>query len=94
MHPSSDEPRLKDIKAMGYTVRTRKYRYTAWLPFTSKTKIPDWKNMLTEELYAHEIDENENQNLADFHKYIKIKEKLKTLLQRGWRSALPTKLNF
>lgn len=33
INPNSDEPRLKQIKIMGYTLRSNRYRYTAWLPF-------------------------------------------------------------
>lgn len=32
-NPNSDEPRLKDIQVMGYTIRTKQFRYTAWIPF-------------------------------------------------------------
>ncbi|XP_076240049.1 iduronate 2-sulfatase isoform X2 [Calliopsis andreniformis] len=94
MNPNSDEPRLEEIKAMGYTLRTERYRYTAWLAFTPERKEPDWANILAEELYDHEIDKIEYQNLANIQKYIKIKQELKTLLQRGWRNALPENLNF
>lgn len=33
MVPNSDKPRLKDIKIMGYSVRSGQYRYTVWVAF-------------------------------------------------------------
>ncbi|XP_043257543.1 iduronate 2-sulfatase [Colletes gigas] len=94
INPNSDEPRLKQIKAMGYTVRSNRYRYTAWLPFKPETKASDWNNIIAEELYDHENDETETRNLVNLQKYADIKEKLKILLQRGWRNGLPEKFNI
>lgn len=94
MHPNSDEPRFKEIKAMGYTLRTNRYRYTAWLPFSPGTKAPDWDTIIAEELYDHAIDSTENRNLAGFQDYVGIKKEMKALLQRGWRGALPEKIKF
>ncbi|XP_015434051.1 PREDICTED: iduronate 2-sulfatase [Dufourea novaeangliae] len=94
VHPSSDEPRLKNIKAMGYTLRTNRYRYTAWLRFDSRARVPDWNDIIAEELYDHEIDKDENKNLVGFPGYLAQKEELEDLLRRGWRYALPGKMNF
>ncbi|XP_031833047.1 iduronate 2-sulfatase [Nomia melanderi] len=91
MNPNSDEPRLKEIKAMGYTLRTRRYRYTAWLQFNPETKVSNWNDIIAEELYDHKINNAENKNLVDFPRYLKIKTKLKVLLKRGWRYVLPKK---
>lgn len=33
MTPNSDKPKLKDIKIMGYSLRTKQYRYTIWVSF-------------------------------------------------------------
>lgn len=32
-HPNSDKPKLRNIKIMGYTLRTSHYRYTLWVRF-------------------------------------------------------------
>lgn len=32
-HPNSDKPKLKNIKIMGYSLRTNHYRYTLWVRF-------------------------------------------------------------
>lgn len=76
---------------MGYTIRTNKYRYTAWLSFKSETKLPDWNDIIAEELYNHNNDEGENRNIATFQKYVKLKKKLKFLLQHGWKNILSNK---
>lgn len=34
--PDSDQPKLREIKIMGYSIRTRQYRYTAWIKFNNK----------------------------------------------------------
>ncbi|KOC67246.1 Iduronate 2-sulfatase [Habropoda laboriosa] len=94
MHPNSDEPRLNEIKAMGYTLRTNRYRYTAWLPFNSETKIADWNHIIAEELYDYNTDKGENRNVAFLEKYTKLKKKLKILLQCGSRNVLSHKFNL
>jgi len=34
--PDSDQPKLREIKIMGYSVRTRQFRYTAWIKYNNK----------------------------------------------------------
>lgn len=34
--PDSDQPKLREIKIMGYSIRTRQFRYTAWIKFNSR----------------------------------------------------------
>ncbi|XP_043514943.1 iduronate 2-sulfatase isoform X1 [Frieseomelitta varia] len=94
IRPNSDEPRLKEIKAMGYTLRTNKYRYTAWLSFDPKSKLSNWSNIIAEELYDHNNDKGENRNVAFLERYMKLKEKLKILLQHGWRNVLSDEFNL
>lgn len=33
IHPNSDKPKLYQIEIMGYSLRTKQYRYTAWIGF-------------------------------------------------------------
>nr|XP_033336454.1 iduronate 2-sulfatase isoform X2 [Megalopta genalis] len=94
INPNSDEPRLKEIKVMGYTLRKDNYRYTAWLEFNPETKVPNWNVFIAEELYDHRTDKDENQNLVVFPRYQRLKEVLRTLLKRGWRNVLPKKMGF
>lgn len=87
--PNSDEPKLDEIKYMGYTIKTKSYRYTVWLKFNVRTKTPKWKKIIAEELYDHRNDRAENINLADHGEYRIIKKVLFNLLRLGWRAALP-----
>lgn len=34
--PDSDQPKLREIKIMGYSMRTNRFRYTAWIKFNNK----------------------------------------------------------
>nr|XP_050855058.1 iduronate 2-sulfatase isoform X3 [Vespula vulgaris] len=89
LHPNSDEPHLKDITIMGYSLKSHEYRYTAWIPFTSENKTANWKIIISEELYNHNYDSAEYFNLARSPNFLKKKSELKTLLRDGWRKALP-----
>ncbi|KAK2588799.1 hypothetical protein KPH14_001674 [Odynerus spinipes] len=89
LHPNSDEPRLEEITIMGYSLKTHKYRYTAWIPFIPENKTGNWEIVLSEELYNHYDDSAENFNLARSPKFLKEKIELRTLLKNGWREALP-----
>lgn len=37
LRPDSDQPRLKNIKIMGYSIKTNRYRYTNWIKFSGRT---------------------------------------------------------
>lgn len=89
LHPNSDEPHLKEITIMGYSLKTREYRYTAWIPFISKNKTVDWEIIISEELYNHNDDLAEYFNLATSPNFVRKKIELRTLLRNGWRKALP-----
>ncbi|KAJ9596318.1 hypothetical protein L9F63_012651, partial [Diploptera punctata] len=65
LHPDSDRPRLKQIKIMGYSLRTAVFRYTEWVLFDRTTLKPDWTHVIAKELYHHGLDPGENMNLAD-----------------------------
>lgn len=50
---------------MGYSVINSRYRYTEWVQFDHSKCSPLWNITISEELYDHLIDEEENLNLAD-----------------------------
>ncbi|XP_057339750.1 iduronate 2-sulfatase isoform X1 [Microplitis mediator] len=85
--PNSDEPRFKNIKIMGYSLRTSRYRYTAWVSFNKNSS--DWENLIAQELYDHSKDPHEMTNQQANIYYSKIKNKLFKLLKAGWREAMP-----
>ncbi|KAB7497465.1 Iduronate 2-sulfatase [Armadillidium nasatum] len=66
--PDSDQPRLNETKIMGYSVRTKRFRYTSWIKFNHTTFDVDFSKVYGEELYDHKYDDEENVNLIPFRK--------------------------
>lgn len=77
---NSDSPRLKEIKIMGYSIRTQRYRFTEWISFNSTTFGRDWSKVYGSELYDHLFDPDESNNVYKEDKYRYIKEKLLKML--------------
>ena len=73
---------------MGYTLRTKIYRYTAWVQFDNELMEPNWDEIVAEELYDHTNDPQENMNVVDLPQYSEQKRLLKETLRTGWRSKL------
>jgi arylsulfatase A-like enzyme len=55
---------------MGYSIRTQKYRYTVWVPWTNK--ISNFDKFVAEELYDYENDPLETENLVAKASYASI----------------------
>jgi arylsulfatase A-like enzyme len=70
------------IEYMGYSIRTKKYRYTEWMNWESKEPAAI-------ELYDHSMDPNENINIAGIEENESIIIELSEKLKLGWREALP-----
>lgn len=87
LKPNSDKPRLKDIKIMGYSIRTDRYRYTEWVKFDNTNCTPIWDDIYAAELYDHLIDPEENSNLYFVPDLYFIKQRLRKQLRMGWRHA-------
>jgi arylsulfatase A-like enzyme len=69
---------------MGYTMRTRSFRYTEWRDVqTGEVKA--------RELYDHRSDSLENVNAANKPEYAETVAQLAEMLNRGWRSVLPNR---
>lgn len=73
----SDQPRLKHIRIMGYSIRTTYFRYTLWIRFNHKTFTKDWTDIFGEEMYDHRVDHEEEYNLVRNRKYDYIRAKLR-----------------
>ncbi|XP_078683798.1 iduronate 2-sulfatase-like [Branchiostoma floridae x Branchiostoma belcheri] len=86
---NSDLPHLKDIKYMGYSMRTEQYRYTEWVTFNSKTFKPDFDRVAARELYLHDTDDLEDHNVAGKSEHSQLVKLLSQQLRKGWRNALP-----
>nr|XP_019563392.2 iduronate 2-sulfatase [Aedes albopictus] len=81
IHPNSDKPKLYQIEIMGYSLRTKQFRYTAWIGFDPNTFKRNWSKIYGEELYDHTIDPKENMNLVDRPQLVTIVEWLRLRLQ-------------
>lgn len=66
---------------MGYSIRTRRFRYTEWRaqdsPYTST------------ELYDYQEDPLETRNIANLPRNVSVVNGLQGMLREGWRSSLP-----
>ncbi|XP_069704069.1 iduronate 2-sulfatase isoform X2 [Periplaneta americana] len=89
LKPNSDKPRLKEIKIMGYSLRTLSNRYTEWVLFDRQNLKPDWKHVMARELYDYQLDPEENMNLADRPVMKDLVNALSKQLRAGWRNSLP-----
>ncbi|XP_078117245.1 iduronate 2-sulfatase isoform X2 [Sander vitreus] len=64
---NSDLPDLKDIKIMGYSIRSWDYRYTLWLGFNPKTFKVNVSDVHAGELYMLADDPGQDHNIySDF----------------------------
>ncbi len=87
----SDKPRLKNIKIMGYSMRTTNLRYTEWIGFDPTAFHGNWSDVKGQELYLYDSDPHEDHNVAGQAQYASKVEELSALLQKGWRNALTDK---
>lgn len=88
---NSDQPSLKDIKVMGYSMRTSYLRYTEWIGFNHNTFQANWSQVFARELY---FDEQQNINMAYDQAFKQIIKLLSQQLKNGWRFQLPLNLTY
>ena len=69
---------------MGYSMRTERYRLTVWVGRNDHTKID------AIELYDHQIDPQENFNVAKAPANGELVEQLLAQWRKGWQGAKPT----
>lgn len=65
---------------MGYTVRTDRYRYTAWVRRQDQ-------EVVARELYDMQSDPDETVNIADDARQAETVRELEALRLRGWRGV-------
>ena len=66
---------------MGYSMRTERYRFTRWVQRDDPSKV------IAVELYDHQTDPQENQNIANDPKQAALVAKLTEQWEKGWRGA-------
>ncbi|KAH8239781.1 hypothetical protein KR032_007786 [Drosophila birchii] len=79
-HPNSDKPKLRNIKIMGYSLRTDLYRYTLWVRFHAQNFSRDWHDVYGEELYDHRLDSGEEMNLVPLPEFDDVRQRLRRRL--------------
>jgi arylsulfatase A-like enzyme len=67
---------------MGHTIRTDRYRYVEWRYWMNGT-------LVARELYDHEVDPQENVNIADRPENKELLNELAQILYDGWWKAQP-----
>ena len=67
---------------MGYSVRSRTYRYTEWVRFNRRSFKPVWSSVEAAELYDHSVDPGEDVNVSDDPRYIEVRDILSKVLRR------------
>ena len=65
---------------MGYSIRTKRYRYTEWYKSYKSTMPRNEKNVVASELYDYETDPLETKNLVKNKKYADVLAEHKKLL--------------
>ncbi|XP_037367740.1 iduronate 2-sulfatase isoform X3 [Talpa occidentalis] len=60
---NSDKPSLKDIKVMGYSIRTIDYRYTVWVSFDPREFLANFSEVHAGELYFVDSDPWQDHNV-------------------------------
>ncbi|XP_062250019.1 iduronate 2-sulfatase [Platichthys flesus] len=76
---NSDLPDLKDIKVMGYSLRTWDYRYTLWLGFNPKTFQVNVTDVHAGELYMLADDPGQDKNVYSDTDHSVIMRKMTSL---------------
>ncbi|PQO45100.1 sulfatase [Blastopirellula marina] len=76
----SQYPRGRDI--MGYTMKTDRYRFTAW-------KNKKSGEVVATELYDHHVDPAENDNVAGAAENKELVAQLQQQLDAGWKAVKP-----
>lgn len=77
----SQYPRKHKDNAMGYSLRTERYRYTEWLADFRSYQPYNEKDIIGVELYDYEVDPHETRNLAADPAYAAAIMELKKMLQ-------------
>ncbi|XP_034037680.1 iduronate 2-sulfatase [Thalassophryne amazonica] len=76
---NSDLPDLKDIKIMGYSIRSWDYRYTLWLGFNPKTFQVNMSDVHAGELYILEDDTGQDNNVYNESEHHVMMRKMASL---------------
>ena len=71
---------------MGYSVRTKRYRYVEWQRWNDSGES---REVVARELYDHRTDPHEAKNVANSGIHEKAIRELRDMLNAGWKEAKP-----
>ncbi|KAF7648412.1 hypothetical protein LDENG_00157290 [Lucifuga dentata] len=91
---NSDLPDLKDIKVMGYSLRSWDYRYTLWLGFNPKTFQVNASDIHAGELYVLEDDPGQDNNLYNDSNHTVMMRKMAISLPHAGDLQMSMKLQL
>jgi len=77
----SQYPRSENGGLMGYSMRTDRYRFTVWVKTSDKTQVD------ATELYDHQLDPQENTNLANDPAHAAEVARLMVQWRAGWQGT-------
>ena len=80
----SQYPRSQNGGLMGYTMRTDRYRFTVWVARDDHAKVD------AIELYDHQVDPQENYNIAKKAENAQLVSQLMEQWKKGWQGAKPS----
>ncbi len=72
---------------MGYSIQTKRYHYIEWFYWDNDNK--EKGEYVTNELYDHEMDPEENENIVGNEKNMELIKNLSVQLKSGWKAARP-----
>lgn len=81
----SQYPRPQKGGLMGYSMRTDRYRFTRWVGRDDPARVD------AVELYDHQADPQENENLAGKPEQAALVERLTAQWKAGWKAAGPAR---
>ena len=76
---NSDQPKEADIRYMGYTCTTEKYKLAEWVAF--ENGVPKWNETVGLELYDRRLDPDENWNRSISKKYQHVVKTLRKIIR-------------
>ena len=89
----SQYPREKD--KMGYSIRTKRFRYTEWVTNSYRTYLPyNQTNVIARELYDYEKDPLETENLVNKPEYKKALDEMQKLYGESMDRELASHNNY
>jgi len=80
---------------MGYSIRSKTYRYTEWVANSYRTYMPyNQSNVIARELYDYEKDPLETENLVDKPEYKKVLNEMQKLYSESMQQELASHNNY